>query len=133
MIDISNELYTLIANTLAEYDNKIGTSSVYTNTPSDYPFVSVEEIENFVNTPTSDSCCLENHAEIQFEINIYTKDPLKRSKAYDIAKVIDDLLASYNIVRVSKVNFQDPNNETIYRVILRYQCIVSKDHTIYRR
>ena len=133
MIDISNQVYTLVKNALNTYDSSIGTSSVYTNTPSVYPFVSVEEIDNMVDIDTSDSCALENHAEIQYEINIYAKDPLKRSKAYEILQVVDTLLGSYNFTRRSKNDFQEGNNETIYRIILRYTALVSKDHTIYRR
>lgn len=133
MIDISNELYTLVKNALNAYDNTIGTSSVYTNTPSVYPFVSVEEIDNMVDMDTSDSCHVENHAEIQYEINIYAKDPIKKSKAYAILQVVDSLLGSYNFVRRSKNDFQEGNNETTYHIILRYSAVVSQDHTIYRR
>ena len=133
MIDISNELYTLVKNALNAYDSAIGTSSVYTNTPSIYPFVSVEEIDNMVDAETSDSCHLENHAIVQYEINIYAKDPYKRSKAYEILQVVDSLLGSYNFVRESKNDFQEGNNETTYHIILRYSAVVSKDHTIYRR
>ena len=133
MIDISNEVYTLIKNALNAYDEHIGTSSVYVNAPSVYPFVSVEEIDNMVYFDTSDCCNIENHAEIQYEINIYTKDPLKKSKAYEILQVVDTLLGSYNLMRRSKNDFQETNNETIYHIILRYSGVVSKEHTIYRR
>ena len=135
MIDISNEVYTLVVNALiAEFgENAIGTSSVYTNTPSKYPFVSVEEIENMVDEGTSDSCHLENHAILQYEVIIYAKDPQKRSKAYQIAEVVDNVLASYNFTRISKNPVQDPSNETVYRLIMRYDATVSQDHTIYRR
>ena len=132
MIDIYNQVYTLIKNALNTYDNSIGISSVYTNSPSVYPFVSVEEIDNMVDRDTSDSCAVENHAEIQYEINIYAKDPLKRSKAYAILQIVDNLLGSYNFVRESKNDFQD-TNETTYHIILRYSAVVSQDHTIYRR
>ncbi len=132
MIDISNQVYTLVKNALNQYDNSIKTASVYTNSPSDYPFVSVEEIDNMVDFDTSDSCHIENHAQVQYEINIYAKDPLKRSKAYEILQVVDNLLGSYNFIRQSKNDFQD-SNETTYHIILRYSAVVSKEHTIYRR
>lgn len=131
MIDISNAVYTLVKNALNQHDSTIKTSNVYTNTPSTYPFVSVEEIENVVDINTSD-CVVENHAIVQYEINIYTKDPQKRSKGIEILAVVNDLLASYNFVRVSKNELQD-TNETTYRIVARYEAVVSKDHTIYRR
>lgn len=131
MIDISNAVYTLVKTALNEYDATVKTSNVYTNTPSGYPFVSVEEIDNAVDMDTSD-CAVENHAIVQYEINIYTKDPLKRSKGMEILQVVDGLLASYNFVRVSKNELQD-TNETTYRIIARYEAVVSKDKVIYRR
>ena len=132
MINISNEVYDKVVKALKAHDNSIETSSVYTNTPSKYPFVSIEEIENLVDYDTSDCCNVENHAEVQYEINIYTKNPKKREKAYEILEVVDELLGSYNFVRISKNNFQDAN-ETTYLLVARYSAVVSKEHVIYRR
>ena len=132
MINIFNQVYTLLVDTLADYDDKIKTSSVYTNTPSKYPFVSLEEIDNMVYEQTSDSCDVENHAVIELEVNIYTQNPNKKSKADGIASVIDNLLKSYNFVRITKNILQD-TNETTYRIILRYSAVVSKGNVIYRR
>ncbi len=132
MINICNELYTLLKNALSVYDNSITTASVYTNMPSEYPFVSFEEIDNSVYEETSDSCDIENHALVQYEVNIYTKKPNKKSKADDIANVVDDLLKSYNFVRLTK-NVLQSNDETTYRIVIRYSGVVSKDSVIYRR
>ena len=132
MIYIFNDIFTLIKNALNAYGTEIKTSSTYTNTPSHYPFVSVEEINNMVDINASDSCHLENSALVQYEINVFAKDPLKKSKAYEILQVVDNLLASYNFVRLSKNDFQD-TNETVYRIIVRYEANVSKDHVIFRR
>ena len=132
MIDIFNELFTLLKNTLATYDTSIKTASVYTNMPSSYPFVSFEEIDNRVYELTSDSCDVEEHAQMDFEVNIYTQNPQKKSKADGIANVVDELLKTYNFVRTTKNVFQSPD-ETTYRIVIRYSGVVSKDHTIYRR
>ena len=132
MIDVFNEVFTLVVDTLASYDKKIKTSSVYVNMPSEFPFVSLEEINNSVYEQTSDSCDIENHALIELEANIYTRNPLKKSKADGIANVIDGLLKSYNFVRQSKNVLQD-SDETTYRIVLRYSGVVSKDSVVYRR
>ena len=132
MIDIFNELFTLLKNALATYDTNIKTASVYTNMPSSYPFVSFEEINNSVHEATSDSCDIEEHADIEYEVNIYTQNPQKKSNADKIASVVDNLLKTYNFVRTTKNVFQSPD-ETTYRVVIRYSGVVSKDHTIYRR
>ena len=131
MIDIENELYTTIVDALTSANLNFTHSSVYVNKPSSYPFVSIEEIENSVYELSSD-CRVENHAMVDFEINVYTKDPLKKSTNKQFVEIIDNTMASMGFVRAGKTIFQD-TNETIYRTVLRYYGIVSKDHKIYRR
>lgn len=131
MIDIFNEVYTDVVNTLTEYDANITCSSVYTNTPTSYPFVSIEEIDNAIYERGSD-CETENFAYIDYEINIYAKDPLKKSQCDGILNVVDNKMNVLGFVRTTKNNIQN-SNETIYRIIVRYTAVVSKNHTIYRR
>lgn len=131
MINIFNELYTKMCERLASYDDKISTSSVYHNIPSSYPFVSLEEIMSADYELGSD-CRVENFDENDYEVNIYAKNPLAKSKADEILNVIDDLFHELGFVRRSKNPFQS-NDETIYRIVVRYSCIVSKNKVIYRR
>lgn len=132
MIDIFNEMYTLLVNALLTSNPNIGTSSVYTNMPSKYPFVSMEEIDNSVYEDTSDCCHVENHVSIEYEINVYTQGTTRKSDGNAIANVVDTLLTQYGFVRQSKNSLQS-EDETKYRIIMRYYGIVSKDHVIYRR
>ena len=132
MIEIFNEIYTLLVDELASFDNKIETSSVYKNVPSSYPFVSMEEIENSIYESGSDCCEIENFVNVDYEINVYTQNPQKKSKGEAIAEVVDTLMKSKGFVRRTKNALQD-TNETTYRIVLRYSGVVSKDHTIYRR
>ena len=132
MINIFNELYTLLVNTLNAYDDTIKTSSVYINIPSSYPFVSLEEIDNRVYEQGSDDGDIENYAETEYEVNIYTKNPNKKSNGDSILNVVDNLFKQYGFVRTTKNVFQS-SDETTYRIVVRYYGVVSKDHVIYRR
>lgn len=132
MIDIFNQVYTSLVNALHEHDSKIETASVYTNMPSKYPFVSLEEIGNAVYEQTSDSCDIENHADIEYEVNIYTQNPNKKSKGDGIAQVVDTHFKTLGFVRMTR-NILQNQDDTTYRIILRYRGVVSKDHVIYRR
>lgn len=129
MIDIFNEIYTAIKGVLPA---NVKMSSVYTNSPSEYPFVSVEEINNSTYRPTIDGLKNENYAEIDFEFNIITKGEQKKSLGTDLLVLIDTKMNDLGFVRVTKNNFQN-TNETIYRIIVRYTAIVSQDKKIYRR
>lgn len=131
MINIFNEIYTDLVNALTSYDPSIKTSSVYTNMPTSYPFVSLEEIDNSVYQKGSD-CKIERFAEVEYEANIYTQNTNKKSKADGIANAVDTLMSSKGFTRVARTILQD-NNETTYRIVLRYDGVVSQDHIIYRR
>lgn len=132
MINIFNELFTYLTNAITTYNSSIKTASVYTNMPPSFPFVSMEEIDNSVYESTSDCCEIENHALVDYEINIYTKDPNKKSKGDNIANVVDNLFKTYGFVRTTK-NVLQSSDETTYRIIIRYSGVVSKDSVIYRR
>lgn len=131
MINIFNELFTLLDATLQAFNSNIETDCVYVNMPNHYPFVSLEETNNSVFTQSS-NCKVENHADIEYEVNIYTQDPNKKSEADGIADVVDTFFASLGFVRTSKIPIQN-SDETTYRISLRYEGIVSKDHVIFRR
>jgi len=131
MINIFNDLYTLFVSALAQHDPAIQTDGVHVNKPSTYPFASLEEIDNGVYEATSDSCNIENHADIHFEVNIYTKGSTRKSKGDGIAQAVDNFFNSKGFVRQTKNVFQG-DSET-YQIIIRYRGIVSKDEVVYRR
>ena len=132
MIDNFNEIYTRITTALKGYDSNVKTSSVYTNSPSSYPFVSIELIEDNVYELGIDSGDIENFANHSYEINVYTKGNTAMSKARELLGVADNFMKSIGFMRVSKTPMQD-QNETLYRYIARYEGIVSKDLKVYRR
>ena len=132
MIDISNEIYTDLSKALALYDTNIETAGVYQNAPSHYPFVSFEEIDNSIYENGMDCCEIENFVNVDYEINIYTQNKDKKSKGDKIANVVDTLLKSKGLVRITRNILQD-TNETTYRIVMRYSGVVSKDHIVYRR
>ena len=133
MISIFNEVFTSLTNALKTYSNAIQTGSVHSNKPSSYPFVSLEEIENRVYERGSDSCQIENYAEVEYEVNIYTNNAkLKKSTGDGICNVVDDFFNKIGFLRTTRNTFQNAD-ETVYIIIIRYHAIVSQDHSIYRR
>ena len=132
MIDNFNEIYTRITTALKTYDSSVKTSSVYTNSPSSYPFVSIELIEDNIYEQGIDSGDIENFARHSYEINVYAKGNTAMSKARGLLEVADNFMKSIGFMRVSKTPMQD-QNETLYRFIARYEGIVSKDLKVYRR
>lgn len=131
MINITNELYTLLVHEFDNYTPQVSFSQTYTNTPSSYPFVSFEEIDNSIYENGSDDMEIENFANVDYEVNIYAKDPLRKSKADAIANKVDTLMKSKGFIRRTKNPFEDKDGAT-YRIVMRYSGVVSKNKIVYR-
>lgn len=131
MIDVENQVFTELKTKLVAYNPKIGVASVFQNTPSTFPFVSIEMIDNSKSLSLADMCGNENGADTSFEIHIYSKSTEnKKTEAKKISQVVDEYFNSIGFWRNSYVPFQD--NET-FRIVLRYSAVVSKNHITYRR
>jgi len=132
MINNASEIFTRITSALGNVDSSVKTSSVYTNSPSSYPFVSIEMIGNSVDERGSDSGDIENFANIDYEINVVTTGNTKMSKCYKLLSVCDDFMKSIGFTRIVMTPMQD-QNETKYRLVARYEAVVGKDLKVYRR
>lgn len=133
MIDIENEVITLIHDGLYAHGVTATIESVLNLNPSVFPTVCVEEIENSSLDITADSMTNENHASVGYEINVFTNDVTgKKNKAKEIMAVVNDLLIKAGFSRVSQ-NSLSLDNGTKFRLIARYRAYVGKDNIIYRR
>jgi hypothetical protein len=102
-------------------------------TPSSFPCVTIVEADNYAVKSTQDSGCNENHANLMYEVNVYSNRASgRKSECKEILAVIDDMLLGLGFTRTMK-NPVSMDDATIYRVISRYTAIVSKNQTIYRR
>ena len=133
MIDIENQVISLVTDCLFTNNISATVESVLNLNPSTFPTVCVEEIENSVTGLTADSSSNENHASVGYEINVFTNDVSgKKQSAKDILAVIDRMLIARGFYRVSKTQLS-LDNGTKYRLIARYRATVGKDEIIYRR
>ena len=132
MINNESEIFTKITTALQDEDGSVKTSSVYTNSPSSYPFVSIELISNNVYESGVDSGDIENFAYLGYEIVVMTSGNTRKSKAYSLLEVVDSELKQLGFTRIVLAPSQD-QNETLYRLVARYEAVVGKDLKVYRR
>lgn len=133
MIDIENEIFNKINIELCSRFPGINVSGEYVRSPSSFPCVSIVEADNYTLRKTQDSGSNENHAVLMYEVNVYSnKTGGKKSDCKAIFSVIDDVFLNLGFTRLAKhpVTMDDA---TIYRMVGRYNAIVSKNQTIYRR
>lgn len=127
MIDIENEVYTMIADTLTDVDM----SSIAIRTPASFPHCHFEAISNSTYEGSLDSSLVEKHADITFEANIYTTGDNRKSKAKEILHTMDNKMRGVGMVRT----YCEPTpniDESVYRLTVRWKCTASSD-LIFRR
>lgn len=131
MIDIENDVYDYVEGVLKTAYSTIDVSSEYVAAPSQFPSVSIVEMDNRVYARAR-TTHIENAAIVVFECNVYSnKAANKKSEAKKIAATLDEAFAAIGFTRTFKNPVPNMNDATIYRIICRYEAIADKDFWIY--
>lgn len=134
MIDIENEVFDRVATRVREQFPNIFMTGEYVNSPASFPAVSLVEMDNAARIETIDSGSNENHANVMYEVNVYSnKTTGKKTECKQIIALIDLEMAAMGFVRSTLTPVPNEYDSTIYRMVGRYRAAVSSDHTIYRR
>ena len=134
MIDIENQVFDRIAMKVREQFPDIFITGEYVNSPSSFPAVSLVEMDNSVRESTVDSGSNEKHANVMYEVNVYSnKTAGKKSECKAIMALIDRELIAMGFVRSTLTPVQNEYDSTIYRMLGRYRAAVSSDYKIFRR
>ena len=134
MINVENEIFDRVADSVRAAYPSAFISGEYIRTPSKFPFVSLIEMSNTAYDRTQSSGGLENHASVMYEVNVYSnKTRGKKSECKAIATLIDNELATLGFSRTMLQPIPNMDDATIYRMTGRYTAVISKDKVIYRR
>ena len=134
MINIESTIFNTIAKAVRTAYPDALVIGEYVKSPSQFPCISIEEIDNVAYDKTQSSFSLENHANVSYEINIYSnKTSGKKSECRAISSLIDDEFATLGFSRTMLQPVPNVDDATIYRMLGRYVGVVSKDMKVYRR
>lgn len=134
MIDVENEIFTIISTAVRAKYPKIYMTGEYLKSPPSFPCVSLIETDNQIYRNTRDSGNIENHVQVLYEVNVYSnKTSGKKSECKAIIALIDSEMESLGFTRTLMNPVQNEADATIYRMVARYRAIISKNKTIYRR
>lgn len=134
MIDIENEILTLLYDGLSTQYQGIDITSEYVANPLSMPHIEVYEIDNVVDERTTDSSHTEYSAKVTYQVSVYTNDMEgKKTKAKKIMKSVDDILSAKGFYRISCMPLQNYLDSTIYRVQARYRAYVTNNKKIYNK
>ena len=134
MIDIENEVFDRVAKRVREQFPNIFMTGEYVKSPPSFPVASLVEMDNACRESTSDSGSNENHANVMYEVNVYSnKTTGKKTECKSIIALIDKEMVDMGFVRYTLTPVPNEYDSTIYRMVSRYRAAVSSDYKIYRR
>ena len=134
MITVENEIFDIMAKAVGVQYPDAYVVGEYVPAPSQFPCISIVEFDNSAYDKTQTSGSLENHADIGYEINIYSnKTSGKKSECKAIASLIDNEFATLGFSRTMLQPIPNMDDATIYRITGRYKGVVSKDKYVFRR
>lgn len=134
MIDIENAVFNTVATKVREVFPDIFIAGEYVKSPPSFPAVSVVEMDNATRIETIDSGSNENHANVMYEVNVYSnKTSGKKTECREILGLIDEEMLTMGFSRSTLTPVPNEDDSTIYRMVGRYRAAVSSDHKIYRR
>ena len=134
MIDIENAVFNTVATKVREQYPDIYMVGEYVKSPSSFPAVSLVEMDNAIRIDTIDSGSNENHANVMYEVDVYSnKTTGKKSECKAIIALIDKEMLALGFARATLTPVPNMNDSTIYRMVGRYRATVSAKHEIIRR
>jgi hypothetical protein len=134
MIDIENIVFNTVATKVREVFPDIFITGEYVMSPPSFPAVSLVEMDNSTRIDTIDSGSNENHANVMYEVNVYSnKTAGKKTECKAIIHLIDEELLRMGFSRSYLRPVPNEYDSTIYRMVGRYDATVSSDLKIYRR
>ena len=134
MINIENEIFNDVSTKVRTSVPDIYMSGEYVKSPPTFPAVSLVEMDNTHYTFTQTSSEMENHADVMYEVNVYSNKKVgKKSECKKIIALIDNEMTARGFTRTMLQPIPNMDDATIYRMVARYKAIVSKNNVIYRR
>lgn len=134
MIDIESQVFDRVATRVREQFPDIFIAGEYVSSPSSFPAVSLVEMDNSIRESTIDSGSNENHANVMYEVNVYSNRTAgKKSECKEIIALVDTEMTAMGFVRSTLTPVPNEYDSTIYRMLGRYRAAVSSNYKIYRR
>jgi hypothetical protein len=134
MIDIENAVFNRVVTKVREVFPDIFMAGEYVKSPPFFPAVSLVEMDNSTRIETIDSGSNENHANVMYEVNVYSnKTAGKKSECREILGLIDEEMLAMGFSRSTLTPVPNEYDSTIYRMVARYRAVVSSDLKIFRR
>ena len=143
MIDVEYKIFKIIYDAVQAYDNTIYVTAETSTAPPSFPAVYVEQIDSYDPPQFRVSSREEQYAAVTTNVEVYSNKPSgKKAEAKSIFTVIDNALRAAGLSRTTS-NYIDltdnrnssvsNRNQSIIRLLGRYECLADKNSNIYAR
>lgn len=143
MIDIENKVFKIVYDAVMAHDPTIYVTAESSNAPPSFPAVYVEQIDSYDPAEFRISSHEELYAVVVFDVQVFSNKPSgKKAEAKSIFTVIDDALrlAGFRRTMSNYVDLTDNRNssvsnrnQSIIRLLGRYECLADTGGNIYAR
>lgn len=131
MIDKSNEIFNAVAADLRSLYPGIKVVGEYVATPTVFPTVTLDEIQNI---PTHlDSASENKFTEVVYRVQVFSNSPNgKRAQARTIYGTVDAKMQALGLLAVSYSTTPAIYNSEIYSITATYRGVIDRNGVIYR-
>lgn len=134
MIDVMNEVFTSVAKPVRAAHTGVTVTGEYTQSPSKFPTVTLDEVQNVTMSNLVDSSHEENHAGVTYRLQVFSnKINGKKAEARAIFATADAEMRRMGFRRVTYTTTPEIYNSTIYNITATYEAVVSTAGYVYKR
>ncbi len=134
MIDYQNEIFTSVATAVRSAHAGTTVTGEYTRSPSKFPSVTVDEIENVTVPELVDSSNEEKYCGLTYRLQVFSnKTAGKKAEARDIFATADTVMLGLGFRRITYSTTPEIYDSTIYSITATYEAIVDANGVIYSR
>lgn len=134
MNDFVNEIFTTVAVPVREAHPGVIVSGEYTRKPSEFPAVTLDEIENVVVDRLEDSSNEEVYSGLTYRLQVFSnKTRGKKAEARAIFATADSVMRRLGFRRVTYTVTPEIYESTIYSVTATYEAIIDANGVISKR
>ena len=131
MIEVSNEIFNAVATDLRSTYEGIKVVGEYVATPTVFPTVTIDEIQNI--PAHLDSAVQNKYAEVVYRIQVFSNSKTgKRAEARRIFYTVDAKLQELGLYAVTYTTTPAIYNSEIYCITATYRAVVDRDGRVYR-
>jgi hypothetical protein len=134
MLDFQNEIFTNVATAVRSKHAGTTVMGEYVRSPSKFPAVTLEEIENDTVAELEDSSKAERYSGLGYRLQTFSnKTGGKKAEAREIFATADEVMRGLGFRRITYSTTPEIYDSTIYSIVATYEAIVDENGVIYKR